>query len=114
MADAAAGNPQAVDDGGTPELTRVPAWEVKYRRGQNPDELAHLVCCRDLDWRRAFCGYEDPDPAVLLESNNVCAMCIEAAGGMEGPAATLGICPVDDRPCPDDETLRRIIDERMS
>lgn len=49
----------AAEDGGALELVRTPVWEVRYKRGGDPRELAHIVCCRDLDWRQAFCGYEE-------------------------------------------------------
>jgi hypothetical protein len=41
------------------ELVRIPVWEAKYTVGHDPDELAHMVCCRDLDWQMAMCGYWD-------------------------------------------------------
>lgn len=31
------------------ELVRVPAWEAKFRLNDDPDELAHVICCRDLE-----------------------------------------------------------------
>lgn len=99
-----------LEDGGTMEIVRIPAWEVKYALGSTPDEVAHVVCCRDLDWRRAFCGYEEPDPVIVPEMTTLCTMCVEAMGRVPGP----GQCPVDDQPCPDDDTIDRMIAERTS
>lgn len=104
-----------MEDGGALELVRVPAWEVKYKLGQDPDELAHLVCCRDLDWRTALCGYEEPDePVIMTEAKTVCTMCVEAGGGIDGRALAERRCPVDDRSCPDDDEVDRMIAERTS
>ena len=102
-----------LEDGGALELVRVPAWEMKFKRGENPDELAHLVCCRDLEWRKALCGFEETDPVILEEATTVCSMCVEAAGGPDGPIAT-GHCPIDNQLCPDSEDLSRKIAERTS
>jgi hypothetical protein len=104
-----------VEDGGTLEIVRVPAWEVKFKHGQDPDELAHAVCCRDLDWRKALCGYEETgDPVIMSEAKSICTMCVEAAGGVDGRAMTERRCPVDDQPCPDDDEVDRLIAERTS
>lgn len=101
----------AVDDAGTLELVRTPAWEVKFKRGDDPGLFAHIVCCRDLDWRRSFCGFQDPDPVIMMDASNLCTMCIEAVGGLDGPLAH-GQCPVDDQPCPPEEEIDKIIEER--
>jgi hypothetical protein len=106
-------NPAEIRDGGAMERVRVPAWEVKYKLDRNPDELAHFVCCRDLDWRKAICGYEEPEAVILANPTTFCTMCVEviqAHGGVPGS----GKCPFDDQPCPDDETVDRTIDERTS
>lgn len=99
-------------DGGAMELVRVPAWEAKFRLNDDPDELAHVICCRDLEWRKAACGYEESDPSIMMEANVICTMCIEAIGGLGALAE--GRCPYDDQPCPDDETLNQIIKDRTS
>jgi hypothetical protein len=106
------GDTSTLADGGAMELVRVPAWEAKFKLNENPDELAHLICCRDLDWRKAACGYEEPDPTIMMEANVICTMCIEAVGGLTALAE--GRCPFDDQPCPDDETLKQIIKDRTS
>jgi hypothetical protein len=103
-----------IEDGGSMELVRLPAWEVKFRRGDNPDELAHFVCCRDLDWRKALCGYEArEDDVVLSESSMICTMCVEVCRGM-GVEPGSGQCPIDNQPCPDDEEVDRLINEHTS
>lgn len=38
----------ALDDGGTLEVECTPVWDVKHKLEQNPEEMAHFVCCRDL------------------------------------------------------------------
>ena len=106
-------NVPALEEGGTAELVRVPAWDVEYKLGQDDGEIAHMFCCRDLDWRKAVCGYEDPDPVIMHEATNICSMCVEAGGGPDGPMASRQ-CPFDDRPCPDDETIDRMIAERAA
>ncbi|WP_285247496.1 hypothetical protein [Pseudarthrobacter sp. efr-133-R2A-89] len=102
-----------LEDGGSMELVRVPAWEVKYRMGEDPDELAHFVCCRDLDWRKAACGHEEPDMPIVKEAKVLCTMCIEVIRSLGGEPG-VPICPYDQQACPDDEEVDRIIDERTS
>lgn len=34
----------ALDEGGSLELVRTPAWEAQYRLGQDPREFAHMFC----------------------------------------------------------------------
>jgi hypothetical protein len=66
-----------LEDGGALELVRTPAWEAQYRLGQDPKELAHMFCCRDMDWSKAMCGYEDPNPAIMYEpAGSICTMCV--------------------------------------
>jgi hypothetical protein len=48
-----------VEEGRSMELVRIPVWEAKYTVGHDPDELAQMACCRDLDWQKAMCGYWD-------------------------------------------------------
>jgi hypothetical protein len=104
---------QAVEQAGSLELIRVPAWEAKYSLSDNPEELAHLICCRDLEWRRALCGYVEEDPKLLHDSENICTMCVET---VERLGVSLGDrqCPVDQRECPPDDEVHRMIDERVS
>lgn len=96
------------------ELVRLPAREVKFRRGDNPDELAHFVYCRDLDCGKALCGDEaTEDDVVLPESTVFCTMCIEVCRSL-GVEPGSGLCPIDSQPCPDEEELDRLIKERTS
>ncbi|MGK3957514.1 hypothetical protein ACLKOZ_15145 [Arthrobacter sp. R4] len=106
-------NPQTVEDGGSMELVQIPAWQAKYKLNENPEDFAHMVCCRDLDWRRAICGYVEEDPSIMHYSLNVCTMCVETAERM---GVTVGDrqCPIDNRACPDDEEVDRMIAERTS
>lgn len=113
MAETATEGAPALEDGGALELVRVPALDTKYKAGQDDGKVAHMFCCRDMDWSKAACGYEDPDPTILYEATNPCTMCVEVAGGPDGPLASR-LCPFDDQPCPDDETLDRMIAERTA
>lgn len=101
------------ENGGAMELVRVPAWAAPYKLGQDEGEVAHMFCCRDLDWSKTVFGHEDPDPVIMHEATNVCTMCVEAAGGTDGPI-TSAQCPFDDQPCPDDETINRMIAKRTA
>ena len=104
---------QTVEDGGTLEVRRTPAWEVKHKLEQNPDEMVHLVCCRDVVWRKAFCGYEEPEMTIATQANVLCTMCVEVMTAKSGVPWD-GNCPVDDQPCPDEEAVDKIIDERTA
>lgn len=50
----------AVEDGGSLELVRAHAWDVKHKLEQNPDEMVHFVCCRDLVWRKLSAAMRSP------------------------------------------------------
>ncbi|MGZ5385601.1 MAG: hypothetical protein ACXWH0_16680 [Acidimicrobiia bacterium] len=113
MTETSIGSVPTLEDGGAMELVRVPAWDAQYKLGQDEGEVAYMFCCRDLDWSKTVCGYVDPDPVIMHEATNVCTMCVEAAGGPDGPIAS-AYCPFDDQPCPDDETIDRMIAERTS
>lgn len=102
-----------LEDGGSLELVHVPAWEAKHRIVENPDEVAHLVCCRDMDWRKAVCGHEDTEAEIAMSADVFCTMCVEVWIS-HGTEPGSGTCPFDDQPCPDDEELDRIIRERVS
>jgi hypothetical protein len=115
MTDKSAIPGSALPAGGTLEIVRVPAGEEKYTISQNPDELAHFICCRDLVWR-AVCGYEESEQSIIPEvtdATTICTMCVEVVGGLGGALASRQ-CPFDDQPCPDDETIDRMIAERVS
>ncbi|MGY3380225.1 hypothetical protein ACVWYS_002182 [Arthrobacter sp. TE12231] len=98
--------PSTLEDGGALELVHIPAWEARYTLGQDPDELAHMVCCRDLDWRKTFCGHQEAEPVILQEATTLCTMCVEAVGGPGSPIFSRS-CPFDNQPCPDEEELDR-------
>ena len=77
------------------------------------DELVHLVRCRDVSWRRAWCGEESDRLTASVE--RVCSMCVEEAERLRPGWASSpdgNVCPIDERPCPsqaelEDETVRR-------
>lgn len=81
---------------------------ARLRLSHDPDEMAHLVCCR-APWVVALCGYRSD--RVLFESTFVCTMCVEEAERLrpnwvdEDPM----LCLHEDTPCPDEEE----IDERI-
>ena len=95
------------------ELGSGPGWKAQQKLSENPGELDHLVCCRDLEWRRALCGYIAADPSSLHASDNVCRMCIETAGSMDDVPGDRQ-CPIDNHPCPDEAEIERMIGERVS
>ena len=113
MTETTTSDPQTRADAGSLEQVQVPAWEAKYKLSENPEDFAHMVCCRDADWRRAICGYVDEDPTIMHHSHNVCTMCVETAEGM---GVTVGDrqCPIDNQPCPPDEEVDEMIAERTS
>lgn len=84
--------------------------ETEFRLSADPDEIGHLVCCRDLSWSRAFCGAEGDTINLAVEM--VCTMCVEQAevmrpGWMAEPEI---VCPVDGQPCPDEHE----VDQRIA
>lgn len=80
-----------------------------FARKEVPDEIAHIVCCRDISWEQTFCG--EPGDYVNLAATVLCTMCVETATKMlpgalfESPPR----CPVDGQLCPDEETLDALI-----
>lgn len=44
MTETTTGDPGTIEDAGSLEQVRVPAWEAKYKLSDNPDEFAHMVC----------------------------------------------------------------------
>jgi hypothetical protein len=83
--------------------------QVRLRLVARPDEIAHLVCCRDAVWRTAFCGVqsEEINPAAEM----ICSMCLEEVEALL-PGWALGetvICPVDGNACPPEAE----VDERI-
>ncbi len=94
--------------------TTPPLVDPLFEMADSTDEVVHLVCCRDVSWRRAFCG-EENDRLTSAFFDRVCSMCVDEADAMRpGWAASPdgNVCPVDGRPCPsqpelDDETSRR-------
>ncbi|GAA0641739.1 hypothetical protein GCM10010174_75260 [Kutzneria viridogrisea] len=83
--------------------------EARYRLVARPEEITHLVCCRDVSWRRTFCGEEGLE--INPAAREVCAMCMEEAAAMR-PDWLSGSelrCPVDGNPCPDEAEIDRRI-----
>lgn len=113
MTEQDAGVAPAVEDGGSLELVLAPAWEIKHKLEQNPDEMAHFVCCRDVDWRKALCGYEEPEMTIAPLATVFCTMCVEVMTA-KGGVPWNGNCPVDDQPCPEEDEIDRTIEERTS
>lgn len=87
----------------------VPHTETRYRFVANPEEITHLVCCRDFSWRVAFCGFEgiEVNPAAEI----ICAMCLEEVSRLRPDLASGQeiICPVDGNRCPDEDEIDRRI-----
>ena len=80
-----------------------------YKLVSRPDDITHLVCCRDASWRVAFCGAEDADVNPAAEV--VCSMCLEEAQARQPRFGTEErlICPIDGTPCPDEADIDRRI-----
>lgn len=94
-------------------MGRGPGREATYGLIENPGKLDHLVCCRDVEWRRALCGYIAKDPSLLHDSDTGCTRCIEVAGSMGGDPGNQQ-CPLDNKPCPDEAEMQRMMNERLS
>lgn len=62
----------------TPDTTptATPTEEALELR-TDPDDIAHLVCCRDDEWRLGFCGA--PGEYLNFATETVCTMCVEVA-----------------------------------
>ena len=95
------------------EIRTAPLVDPLFEVTDDADELVHLVCCRDVSWRRAWCGEESDRLSVSIE--RVCSMCLEEAERLRPGWASSpdgNVCPVDGNPCPcpaevDDEIARR-------
>lgn len=93
MGEPARRHQQATAPGSTPAHRLVP----------DKDEITHLVCCRDVSWRTAFCGSQDTD-TINPAAETICTMCIEAVEAL-APGFLLAeerYCPVDGNHCPDE------------
>jgi hypothetical protein len=100
----------------TERRVRAPAAAPVYRAVDRPEDLTHVVCCRDYTWARGLCG-ADTGGYLDLGATNTCAMCIEimrdafAKLPADRPADT---CPIDGCPCPPDAELDEIIRRRLA
>ncbi|MDT0379163.1 hypothetical protein RM572_10340 [Streptomyces sp. DSM 42041] len=84
----------------------TPRTAARLRLVPDPEEITHLVCCRQTPWVQAFCGARDED-RINPVPDMICTMCVEAVEAMtsgHGPALE-GICPVDAQPCPDEHEI---------
>jgi hypothetical protein len=106
-------DPRVIEDVGSLEQVHVPAWEAKYKMSENPEEMAHLVCCRDIEWRRALCGYVEEEPNLIPEPTKICTMSVETAESMGGNLQEWR-CPIDNQECPSEDEIHRMIEERIS
>lgn len=68
-----------------------------------------MVCCRDLDWRKALCGYVEEEPNLMTVVETLCTMCVETAAAMGSRQ-----CPIDNQECPPEEEIDRMIAELAS
>lgn len=113
MTETSTKGPPTHEGTGSLEQVRVPAWEAKYKLSETPEELAHMVCCRDLEWRQAFCGYIEEEPTLMYEADNICTMCVETAA-TRGWVMESRLCPIDNQECPPEDEVDRMIAERAS
>ncbi|WP_154793248.1 hypothetical protein [Occultella kanbiaonis] len=77
-----------------------------------PEEVTHLVCCRDEVWRVAFCGAESHE--INMAAERLCAMCVEVVLRVDPRFYERQpiLCAKDRRPCPTEHEVNlRVIDE---
>lgn len=88
------------------------AVDASLARRDDPEELVHLVCCRDGSWETGFCG--EPGGDVNLAATVVCTMCVEVVERMAPGALSSSPprCPVDGVPCPVVD-LERFVQDRI-
>ncbi len=95
----------------SPDSDRLaPVDEPQFDLVVKPEDVTHLVCCRDVSWKKALCGFDGD--AVNIAATVICTMCFEWAESRE-PGFSLAepiICPIDGRPCPDEGE----IDQRIA
>ncbi len=93
-----------------------PAVQPQLYAVDRPDELTHVVCCRDHSWSQALCGF-GPIDYINLGAQVICTMCIEVfeelLTAMPQPV-TDRTCPVDGCLCPPDDELDEIIRRRLT
>ncbi|MFD1046137.1 hypothetical protein ACFQ1S_11465 [Kibdelosporangium lantanae] len=83
-----------------------PVHQAGYQLTDKPEEITHLVCCRDASWGKTFCG-EPTDQEININIQQVCTMCVEAAEAMLPGcyAREDAVCPVDGNPCPSEHEI---------
>lgn len=92
-----------------------PAVQPQLYAVDRPEELTHMVCCRDHSWSRALCGAGTLD-YINMGAQFICSMCIEvyqeliAAMPQPQPDDT---CPIDGCSCPTDRELEEIVRRRL-
>ena len=100
----------------TEHRLRAPATTPEYQAVNRPDELTHLVCCRDHSWERALCGTET-GLYINLGAEFICTMCAEvyrdALAGTLPAEEDSYTCPIDGRQCPGDDELDALIRRRL-
>lgn len=87
------------------DATTAPGTRTRLELISDPDDIVHLVCCRDVVWRVAFCGAEETKVNPAAET--ACTMCVEEARAMlpDFDAGDHPRCPVDGNPCPDEHEI---------
>jgi hypothetical protein len=80
--------------------------EGGYQLIIKPDDIVHMVCCRDTSWGTAFCG-EPTSEEINVGAQHPCTMCIEQAEAMLPGSSTSeeNRCPVDGNRCPDEHEI---------
>lgn len=95
------------------ERTAATGVAPQYHAVERPEDLTHLVCCRDYSWERALCGSET-NLNINLGAEHFCTMCVEVyLGGVPEHSGVADTCPVDGRACPDDDELDELIRQRL-
>jgi hypothetical protein len=86
--------------------------EGGYQLITKPNDIVHLVCCRETSWGTAFCG-EPTSREINMDIQRPCTMCVEQAEAMLPGCSTSeeNLCPVDGNPCPDEHEINLRIAE---
>lgn len=78
---------------------------TKPRLIARPEEITHIVCCRDAEWHKGLCGFEDDDLSINPAAEMICTMCLEVAETMRPGWIAAAVCPLDGIPCPDEHEI---------
>lgn len=86
-------------------MSTHPVTNARATLRSDPNEITHIVCCRDPDWKNTWCGAEADH--INPAATDLCSMCIDVAtrrlpSFLENEPT---ICPMDLKPCPDEHEV---------